>query len=95
MHYRIILTPWLKPIMSIAVPNWLAITLGSTILAARPLTERELAHELAHVEQWQHYGIAFVGHYVAASWSAWRAGGHWYRDNRFEVDAREVANLVD
>ena len=92
--HRILYAPWLRPIMSVFVPNWLAITIGSTIIAARPMTDRELAHEIAHVEQWQRYGASFVVRYVAASVAAMRAGGHWYRDNRFEVDARELAAIT-
>jgi hypothetical protein len=56
------------------------------------MNERETAHEMAHVRQWQAHGWRFPIVYLAASLKARRAGGHWYRDNRFEVEAREVAN---
>lgn len=74
--------------MSFFLPNWVATAVGSTIFAARPLSERELAHELIHVEQWRRYGIAFLPRYYWSSFAAWRAGGHWYFDNAFEVEAR-------
>ena len=55
------------------------------------MNERELAHELAHVRQWQTHGWRFPLAYLAASLRARRSGGHWYRDNRFEAEARTAA----
>jgi hypothetical protein len=74
------------------LPNWLAITLGHTVLSWRPLDPSELAHELEHVRQWERHGrICFVARYVAASAVAVSSGRHWYRDNRFEREAAEAA----
>ena len=73
------------------LPNWLAITLGRHVFAWRAMSEVETAHELAHVEQWQRHGLRFPIAYLAASLKARRAGGHWYHDNPFEIEAREAA----
>jgi hypothetical protein len=70
-----------------ALPNWLAITIGRHIFAWRSMTEAELGHELVHVEQWARHGWRFPLLYLAASLRA-RRRGHWYRDNRFEREAR-------
>jgi len=85
---RMVLAPWLKPFMSVFVRGWLAIALGKTIIAARYLTERELEHEMVHVTQWMEYGWTFPFRYVWASIRAARAGGDWYRDNEYEIEAR-------
>jgi hypothetical protein len=74
------------------IPDWLAITIGRDIWTWRALSEAELAHELEHVRQWQRFGPLFVPRYAWASWRAARAGGHWYRDNAFEVAARATAS---
>jgi hypothetical protein len=88
---RIHIWPWLRRPGSRLLPEWLAITFGRHVFAWREMNERETAHELAHVRQWQALGWRFPIAYVAASLTAIRAGGHWYRDNRFEVEARRVA----
>jgi hypothetical protein len=66
-----------------------AVTLGRTIVVhpAAPLTEKLVRHELAHVRQWQRRPLAFPVLYV---WNHLRFG---YRDNPYEVEARE-AELV-
>lgn len=79
--------PRLRRIGALLLHNWLAITLGSHVWAWRTLDERELAHELAHVRQWRHHGVRFALLYLQAALQAWRAGGHWYRDNAFEREA--------
>jgi hypothetical protein len=48
-----------------------------------------IAHEHAHVRQWRNYGWRFPFAYV---W-AWIAAGFSYRNNRFEVEAREWENV--
>jgi hypothetical protein len=78
----------------VLLPNWLAITIGRDIVSWRPLDEIELAHELAHVRQWDRYGVLFIARYARASWRAVQAGGDWYRDNAFEVAARHAAARV-
>jgi len=68
-----------------------AITLGHTVLARDAATlQRTLAHELAHVRQYERWGLLFPFLYFWASWQAWRAGGHAYFDNRYEVEARRA-----
>ena len=75
------------------LPNWLAITVGRTIVSWRPLDEAERAHELCHVRQWDAVGrLRYPVRYAAASIRAWREGGHWYRDNAYEVEARAAAD---
>lgn len=83
LHVR----PRLRPVGDLLVPDWLAITIGSHIWAWRPLRSGELAHELAHARQWQRHGPRFPLLYVVESVRAWRGGGDWYRDNRFEREA--------
>jgi hypothetical protein len=83
--------PWLRAPGRRVLPDWLAITLGRHVFAWRSMNELELAHELAHVRQWQALGWRYPIAYVAASVRARLSGGHWYRDNRFEVEAREAA----
>ena len=89
--HRVHVWPWLRAPGRRLMPDWLAITLGRHVFAWREMNERETAHELAHVRQWQALGWRYPIAYVAASLKAQRAGGHWYRDNHFEVEAREVA----
>ena len=82
------MVPWLRRVGGRLLPNWLAITIGRDIFAWRELSERELRHEVAHVEQWRRHGVTLPPRYLAASVRAWRAGRGWYRGNRFEVEAR-------
>ncbi|HEX2884508.1 MAG TPA: hypothetical protein VHQ42_08035 [Candidatus Limnocylindria bacterium] len=89
---RVHVLPWLRPIGRLFLRDWLAITIGRHILAWRPLTDEELAHELEHVRQWERHGIAFPLAYFADSLRARRAGKRWYVDNRFEADARAAAS---
>jgi hypothetical protein len=86
--HRVVVWPWLRLLGRLVLRDWLAITIGRLILAWRPLNSVELAHELVHVRQWQRHGFLFPFAYLAASLAARRAGGAWYRDNAFEVEAR-------
>jgi hypothetical protein len=87
--------PWLRrPAQRMIMPDWLAITIGRWILAWRELDPAELAHELAHVGQWQRHGLLFIPLYLRASWTAARAGGNRYADNIFEIEARAAADTV-
>jgi hypothetical protein len=86
--------PWLRRVGGLVLPNWLAITIGRDVFAWRPLTDRELRHELTHVTQWKRYGWTLAPRYALASWRAWRAGEGWYRGNPFEVEARAAADSV-
>lgn len=76
------------------LPDWLAITLGHRIFAWRDMTDAELAHELAHVRQWERHGWPFPILYLAESLRARRAGRRWYHDNRFEIEAREASRAT-
>ncbi|MGH2427558.1 MAG: hypothetical protein ACRDGV_01550 [Candidatus Limnocylindria bacterium] len=89
-EHRLHVLPWLRGLGRLMLSNWLAITLGRHILAWRDLTDAELAHELAHVRQWERHGLPFALRYLLAGWRAQRAGGHWYRDNEYEVEARSA-----
>jgi hypothetical protein len=89
--HRVHTWPWLRPAGRLLLPDWLAITIGRHIFAWRPMTDRELAHELAHVRQWQSHGLAFPVLYALDSLRARRAGRRWYHDNRFEAEAREAS----
>jgi hypothetical protein len=90
-RHRVRVWPWLHRPGTVLPRDWLAITLGGQILAWRPLTDVELAHELEHVRQWRHHGLAFPVRYLLAGWAAQRAGRNWYRDNPFEIEARAAA----
>lgn len=91
MSHRVHVWPWTRVLGRRVIPNWLAISLGRHVIAWRDLEGGELEHELEHVRQWQRHGWAFPIAYAVASLSARRRGGHWYRDNRFEVEARAAA----
>lgn len=72
----------------------LAITCGHVIIGRdAPSLQRALLHELAHVRQFERWGILFPLAYVCAGLLACRRGGSYYHDNRFEVEAREAEKL--
>lgn len=92
---RTLVRPRLQRIGSRVIPNWLAITIGHSILSWRRLDAAELEHELTHVRQWERLGrLRYPIEYARASFRAWRAGGNWYRDNAFEVEAYAAAQAV-
>ncbi len=80
--------PRLRLIGALLLPDWLAVTIGSHVWAWRRLSEVEMAHELAHVNQWRRCGPRLPILYLVAAARAWRAGGDWYHDNPFELAAR-------
>lgn len=92
--HRVVVLPWLRLLGRFLIDNWLAITIGRTVFAWRALNDVELEHELEHVRQWRRYGVAFPAVYLAAALRARRAGKSWYRDNRFEEDARKAASSI-
>jgi hypothetical protein len=95
-QYRVHVVPWLRPLGGrVLITDWLAITIGRHIWCWRPLNDVELAHELAHVRQWQRYGALFVLRYAMASLVALAARSHWYRDNAFEAAARSAAATAE
>ena len=87
-RHRVHVLPWLRRPGGLLLSDWLAITIGHRIFAWRPLRDAELAHELAHVRQWERHGWLFPFTYLAESLRVRRAGRRWYHDNRFEMEAR-------
>ncbi len=66
-----------------------AMTLGHVILGRDLACLNECRnHEMVHVRQAERWGPLFLPAYVLASLWAHLAGGHYYWDNRFEIDAR-------
>lgn len=67
-----------------------AITLGHVVAGVDDRTlESSRAHERVHVRQAERWGPLFIPAYLAAgAWAALR-GRDAYRDNRFEIEARE------
>jgi hypothetical protein len=68
-----------------------AITLGHVVLGsdARAL-ECTRPHERVHVHQYERWGPLFLpAYFVASAWARAR-GGHAYRDNVFEREARRL-----
>ena len=63
-----------------------AVTLGDTIIVHPDVavSERLLRHELAHVRQWRERPRSFLWRY------AWNHMRYGYRDNPYEVAAREA-----
>jgi hypothetical protein len=66
-----------------------AITLGHVVLSVDELDDAVLDHELAHVRQYERWGILLWPAYLAASVWAKVRGGSAYWDNHFERQARE------
>jgi hypothetical protein len=66
------------------------MTLGHVVLCVDDLDDGVLEHELVHVRQWERWGLAFPFAYLVATISAVLRGGHYYRDNIFEVQARSA-----
>lgn len=94
VKHRVHVVPWLRRPGSLLIPDWLAITFGRDIIAWREMNANELAHELAHVRQWNRHGPLFALRYLAACLASRRAGTGWYRGNRYEVEARKAAERV-
>jgi hypothetical protein len=72
--------------------------LGHVVLAR---SEQSLyasrTHEHAHVRQYERWGVLFFPAYVVAGLGAWLKGENPYRDNAFEVAARneELTGRLD
>lgn len=66
-----------------------AITLGHVVLGvSRDALSATRAHERAHVRQFERWGGLLLVMYPLAGLIAWLRGGHPYRDNVFEREAR-------
>jgi hypothetical protein len=67
--------------------GYVAITFGHVIVFAHEPTSALWRHELAHVEQYERYGLAFLPLYL------WLYARHGYAGHPFEREAREAARL--
>ena len=65
-----------------------AITLGHVVLAVDELEPAVVEHEVVHVRQFERWGPLMLLLYPLASMGAALSGGHHYRDNLFERQAR-------
>jgi hypothetical protein len=74
------------------VINASALTLGHAILGQdRDCLDHARDHEHVHVRQCARWGPFIVPAYLLSSFLAWRRGGHFYFDNRFEREAYATA----
>ena len=66
-----------------------AVTLGHVVVGVS-LSDLAAtrAHERAHVRQFERWGVLLLVLYPLAGLLAWARGGHPYRDNLFEREAR-------
>ncbi len=68
-----------------------AMTLGHVIVGRDPhCLDYCRDHEHVHVRQAERWGLFFIPAYLIESAWAWRRGGHYYLDNRFEREARRA-----
>lgn len=66
-----------------------AITLGHVVVGvSQDALDATRAHERAHVRQFERWGVVLLVLYPLAGLIAWVRGGHPYRDNCFEREAR-------
>lgn len=73
--------------------RYVAMTLGHVVLSVdAPIPPEVVAHEMVHVRQWERWGPAMIVAYPLGSLVAVLRGGHHYRDNPFERNARQEAN---
>jgi hypothetical protein len=79
---------WLLSHFTLVPGGAAALTLGHVVIARNISSlESTRAHERVHVRQCEAWGPLFVPAYLSASLSAILRGGHFYFDNRFEVEA--------
>ncbi len=65
-----------------------ALTLGHVIIGQdRDCLDHSRDHEQVHVRQYARWGPFMLPAYFLSSTLAWRRGGHFYFDNRFEREA--------
>jgi len=70
---------------------YVGITLGWVVLLAPGWSGQTVVHEQAHVRQCKILGPLVLLAYPLCSLVAVMRGGHWYRDNWLEKQAREHA----
>ena len=83
----------LRPLLRYCYPPMpiAAITFGHVVLAQSSADlHATRAHERVHVRQYERWGPLFPLLYLLASVMAMVRGGHAYRDNRFEWEARQA-----
>src|SRR5512143_646247 len=72
-----------------------AITLGHVVVGVSSAALASTrAHERAHVRQFERWGVLLLVLYPLAGLLAWGRGGHPYRDNCFEREARAAADAA-
>jgi hypothetical protein len=80
------------PVLRSISRHFEAITLGHVIVGRNHGTlARWRSHEHVHIRQYERWGILMPVLYLLASVRAWMGGKHFYWDNVFEVEARELA----
>jgi hypothetical protein len=67
--------------------GYVAITFGHVIVFTREPTPQLWRHEMAHVDQYRRYGLAFLPLYL------WLYARHGYAAHPFEREADELARL--
>jgi hypothetical protein len=68
-----------------------AITLGHVVVGvSQDALTATRVHERVHVRQFERWGVLLLAAYPLAGLIAWVRGGHPYRDNGFECEARAV-----
>ena len=69
-----------------------AMTLGHVVIGRdQSALDCSRAHERVHVRQYERWGVFFLPAYVVASAYELLRGGHYYRDNVFEREARALS----
>lgn len=86
-------TVWSPLLRRLIAKRMVAITLWHRVFLLRPppfrLSVSGKKHELIHVGQFRRWPATFPFRYAWASLVAWRQGKDAYRDNRYEVAARQ------
>lgn len=73
-----------------------ALTLGHVVFAvSADALDATRMHERAHVRQFERWGVLLLVLYPLAGLVAWLRGGHPYRDNVFEREARAAVLFCD
>ncbi len=72
-----------------------AITLGHVVVGVSlDALSATRVHERAHVRQFERWGVLLLVLYPLAGLLAWMRGGHPYRDNAFEREARAAESAA-
>ena len=70
------------------VINASAMCIGHVVIGQdRACLDHTRDHEHVHVRQCERWGVFIIPAYALSSFLAWRRGGHFYFDNRFEREA--------